>query len=324
MTLIFTTVLIFLVSLALLISAFYFFVEAPAARKKMRARLQAIQESSVHPPGTAEVHVVRKEVLSQTSPVGRVLLKSTLMVRLNLLLRQAAIRTSVATLFTISATLTLSVLLLGMGMNLPVPWLVIPMIAAASAPLLFVLGKRQHRFSKFEESFPDAIDLLARAVRAGHAFTTGLELISREMPEPVSGEFAVTYEQQNLGMPLSQALQNLTLRVSLPDVQVFVSALQVQSGSGGNLAEILDNLSSVIRERFKITRQIRVFTAQGRMTLYFLTMLSPLAAILLFLVNPDYIMRLFQDPLGHKALAAAITLQILGFAVIRKIIRIKV
>lgn len=324
MTLIFITILIFLVSLGLLVSAFYFFVEAPAARKRMWARLQAIGESSIHSPRTPEVLVVRKEVLGQTSAIGRLLLKSKLMVRLNLLLRQAAIRTNVFTLFTISAALALSVSLLGMGMNLPVSWWVILMIASASVPLLFIVWKRQRRFSKFEESFPDAIDLLARAVRAGHAFTTGLELISQEIPEPVSGEFAITHEQQNLGVPLTQALQNLTLRIPLPDVRVFVSALQVQHGSGGNLAEILDNLSSVIRERFKIARQIKVFTAQGRLTLYFLTVLSPLAAFLLFLVNPDYIIRLFQDPLGHKALAAAITLQILGYAVIRKIIRIEV
>ena len=320
----FLTALIFLASFAILVSAFYFLVEGPAAKKRIQTRLQAVQESSFHPPPTPEMAIVRKEVLAQTSSLGRVLLQSPVMARLNLFVAQAAVQTSLLTLLTLSASLALGLFLLGMGINLSPMGLLIAVPVAGSAPFVVIAWKRQRRFSRFEESFPDAIDLLARAVRAGHAFTTGLELISQELPEPVSGEFAITYEQQNLGVPLDQALQNLTVRIPLPDVQIFVSALQVQHGSGGNLAEILDNLSSVIRERFKISRQIRVHTAQGKLTLYFLTVLPPMTAFLLFLLNPEYIMRLFQDPLGHTAIAAAITLQIVGYTVIRKIIQIKV
>jgi len=215
--------------------------------------------------------------------------------------------------------------------------IVVAVAAAFATPLLVVSFKRGRRFSKFEELFPDAIDLLARAVRAGHAFTTALELIGRELPEPVAGEFRITYEQQNFGMPLREALHNLTVRVPLSDVTFFVSALHVQHESGGNLAEILDNLAFVIRERFKILRQVKVHTAQGRMTLYLLTGLGPAAALLMLLVNPEYIGRFFSEPqpkvslfilgqlpLGSVMIAVAIILQILGYLVIRKIIRIRV
>ena len=174
-------------------------------------------------------------------------------------------------------------------------------------------------------------------MRAGHAFTTALELIAQELPEPVAGEFRITYEQQNFGMPLREALHNFTVRVPLSDVSFFVSALQVQRESGGNLAEILDNLAFVIRERFKILRQVKVFTAQGRMTLYLLTGLGPGAAALMLLVNPEYIGRFFKDPqpkvgifllgqvpLGSVMIGFAILLQIVGYLVIRKIIKIRV
>jgi tight adherence protein B len=218
----------------------------------------------------------------------------------------------------------LVVFLIGFLFDLPNILLVVAVTAAGAIPFGVVLFKRERRFSKFEETFPDAIDLLARAVRAGHAFTTGLELIAREMPEPIASEFKITYEQQNFGMPMRDALHNLSVRMPLSDVNFFISALQIQRESGGNLAEILDNLSYVIRERFKIYRQVKVFTAQGRMTLYILTALAPATVLLMYLVNRDYISLLFTDPLGHTFLGVAVVLELIGFFVIRKIIKIKV
>ncbi|TDI17787.1 MAG: type II secretion system F family protein, partial [Acidobacteria bacterium] len=192
-------------------------------------------------------------------------------------------------------------------------------LGAALIPLLVVSVKRNQRFSKFEELFPDALDLLARAVRAGHAFTTGFELIATEMPEPVAEEFRITYDQQNLGLPLREALQNLIERVPGGDVRLFVTALQIQRESGGNLAEILDNLSEVIRARFTLYRHIKTVTAEGRMSLYFLMVLPIATGILMYLTNPDYMTPLFQEPLGHQLLEVAAGLQILGYFVIRKI-----
>src|SRR2546422_6299442 len=163
-------------------------------------------------------------------------------------------------------------------------------------PYAYASHRRAKRFQRFEEHFPEAIDTLARAVRAGHAFTTALEMISDEVTEPVSSEFRKLFEEQKFGLPVRDALANLADRVPLVDVKFFVTAVMLQRETGGNLAEILDNLSYVIRERFKILRQVRVHTAQGRLTLYLLTGLGPAAALLMLLVNPEYIGRFFKEP----------------------------
>ena len=134
-----------------------------------------------------------------------------------------------------------------------------------------MLYKRNRRFRKFEELFPEALDLLTRAVKAGHAFNTGIEMIADEMPEPIAKEFRITYDEQNFGLPLKQALFNMVDRVPLLDLKFFVTAVMMQKETGGNLAEILTNLSHVIRERFKIMGEVRTFSAQGRLTGYILT-----------------------------------------------------
>jgi tight adherence protein B len=191
-------------------------------------------------------------------------------------------------------------------------------------PYSYASYKRNKRFEKFEELFPEAIDTLARAVRAGHAFTTALEMITNEVAEPVAGEFRQLYEEQKFGMPVRDALMNLTDRMPLVDVKFFVTAVMLQRETGGNLAEILDNLSYVIRERFKIQRQVRVYTAQGRLTMALLMGMPPIIVAVMMVLNPGFIRPLFSDPIGHTLLVAGITLQTVGYFVIRKIIRIQV
>jgi tight adherence protein B len=191
-------------------------------------------------------------------------------------------------------------------------------------PYAYVSIQRGKRFAKFEELFPEAIDTLARAVRAGHAFTTALEMITNEVAEPIAGEFRQLYEEQKFGMPVRDALMNLTERVPLVDVKFFVTAVMLQRETGGNLAEILDNLSYVIRERFKIQRQVRVYTAQGRLTMALLMGMPPVIVIVMLVLNPSFIHPLFADPIGHTLLVAGIALQTIGYFVIRKIIRIQV
>ncbi len=191
-------------------------------------------------------------------------------------------------------------------------------------PYSYASYRRNKRFEQFEELFPEAIDTLARAVRAGHAFTTALEMISNEVSEPVCGEFRKLYEEQKFGMPVRDALFNLTDRMPLVDVKFFVTAVMLQRETGGNLAEILDNLSYVIRERFKIQRQVRVYTAQGRLTMALLMGMSPIIITVMLVLNPGFIRPLFSDPIGHTLLVAGITLQTIGYFVIRKIIKIQV
>jgi tight adherence protein B len=323
MTLIVLTLMIFTVTLALSVSAFYFLVEAPAEKRRLRARLAAIQQSTPEAL-SGEAQLLRRDVLSQIPALNRFFLRIPLMSRLRILMQQGALAITPAMLLLISLLLGLILLTIGLAAGAPAVFVVLMTMGAAAVPFVIIAYKRQRRFSRFEEVFPDAIDLLSRAVRAGHAFTVGLDLIGRELQDPVASEFRVTYEQHNLGMPLADALRNLTVRMPLPDVHFFVSALQIHRESGGNLAEILDDLSYLIRERFKILRQAQVYTAQGRATLYILTALPPVTACVLYLLNPGYIGRLFSDPLGQKALAAAVVLQVLGYLVIRRIIRIRV
>jgi tight adherence protein B len=198
------------------------------------------------------------------------------------------------------------------------------LVIGAFLPYAVVSYRRQKRFEKIEELFPEAIDTLARAVRAGHAFTTALEMISNEISEPLASEFRQLYEEQKFGMPVRDALMNLTQRVPLVDVKFFVTAVMLQRETGGNLAEILDNLSYVIRERFKIQRQVRVHTAQGRLTMALLMAMPPTVVAVLLMFSPDFVKPLFYDPYGHILLVVAITLQTIGYFVIRKIIKIQV
>jgi tight adherence protein B len=191
-------------------------------------------------------------------------------------------------------------------------------------PYAYASHLRSKRFHKFEEKFPEAIDTLARAVRAGHAFTTAVEMIANEVGEPVASEFRQLFEEQKFGLPVRDALMNLTERVPLVDVKFFVTAVMLQRETGGNLAEILDNLSYVIRERFKILRQVRVHTAQGRLTMVLLMALPPTIVVVMQLLNPGFIHPLFADPLGHALIVGGIALQTMGYFVIRKIIRIRV
>ena len=322
--LILLTLLIFVGVLGLSATALYFLSARASSRKQMRARLGAMQEPSLHPAVEGKEELIRQEVLSDIPALHRIFSEIPVMSRLQLYLRQAGLKMRAATLLLVSLVLSLVGFLFGLMSNLS--WLLIGLSAlgAAMIPLLVVSVKRQRRFSKFEELFPDALDLLARSVRAGHAFTTGFELIADEMPEPLAEEFRTTYDQQNLGLPLGDALQNLIERVPGEDVRLFVTALQIQRESGGNLAEILDNLSKVIRERFKLYRHIKTSTAEGRLSLYFLMALPVVTGILMYLTNPDYMTPLFEEPLGHTFIEVAVGLQILGYFVIRKITSMKV
>ncbi len=316
--------LIFLVTLVLAVCGIYFFVEAPAAKRRMRARLEAAKiDVATTASHDLETELLRSEVLSDVPALHRLLISIPGAKRLHLFIQQSATEITVGMLLTLSLLLTWLVFLACLALG--VSWILALILAVLSGlvPFLFVAIKRQRRFLRFEELFPDAIDLLGRAVRAGHAFTTGLDLIAKEMPSPISDEFQRTYEQQNLGLPIKDAFQNMMKRVPLADVRIFVTALVIQRESGGNLAEILDNLSHVIRERFKLMRQIRVYTAQGRLSLYLLVAVPPIMGLMVYMMNREYIMRLFTDPLGIQMLVAGVILQVMGYFVIRKIIQPK-
>jgi tight adherence protein B len=191
-------------------------------------------------------------------------------------------------------------------------------------PTLFLKRRRSVRLKKFEEQFPEALDLLSRAIRAGHAFQTAMSMVASELKEPVGPEFKKTFEQQNFGLPLRDALNDLADRIDILDVRFFVTAVLIQRESGGNLAEILDNLAHVVRERFKILRQVRVHTAHGRFTGWVLLALPAALAVALFFINPDHMRLLFEQHLGQMMLLGAMVMQTIGFIWIRQVIKIEV
>jgi tight adherence protein B len=194
----------------------------------------------------------------------------------------------------------------------------------ATLPYIYVRRRKTKRLEAFEEHFPEAIDLLGRAIRAGHAFSTGLQMVGDESPEPLAGEFRRVFEEQKFGLAIEDSLLALADRIDLVDMRIFVTALLVQREVGGNLAEILDKISHTIRERFTIQRQVRVYTAQGRFTGYLLAVLPFGVGFLIFLLNQEYMMILFRHPTGKLMITGAALLWIVGFFTIRKIIHIEV
>jgi tight adherence protein B len=184
--------------------------------------------------------------------------------------------------------------------------------------------KRASRLYKFEETFPEALDLLSRGIRAGHAFSAGMKMVADELGEPVGPEFRKAFDEQNFGLPLKESLDHLCVRVPLLDVRFFATAVLIQRETGGNLSEILDNLAAVVRERFKIRRQVRVHTAHGRFTGYVLMALPAFLALALSFINPEHMNRLFEERMGQMMIVASIIMQAVGFFWIRQVIKIEV
>ena len=191
-------------------------------------------------------------------------------------------------------------------------------------PFIFLNMKRTRRIHKFEEEFPEALDLIARALKAGHAFVTGLKMVADEMSDPVGPEFRKTFDEQNFGLPMKDALENLTARVPSLDVRFFVTAVLIQRETGGNLSEILENLAHVVRERFKILRQVRVHTAHGRLTGYVLLALPVVLSMALMFINPEHMNLLFRERMGQMLLMVAIGMQVIGYFWIRHVVKIEV
>jgi tight adherence protein B len=197
-------------------------------------------------------------------------------------------------------------------------------VVVGMMPYFYVLRKRKKRMAAFEEQFPEALEFLSRAMRAGHAFSIALEMLSEESPQPLAGEFRKVYNETNLGLPIEVALRNVTDRMPLLDLKFFVAAVLLQRETGGNLAEILTNLAHVIRERFKLKGQVRSASAHGRMTGTILTLMPVALLFGMLAVAPGYLEGMAADPLGRKMITAVIVGVILGHFTIRKIVNIKV
>jgi tight adherence protein B len=313
----------FVVVLCVVLVAANALAQRNASAKLYRERLRSIDQATAR-GSSPELDLLRHEVLSEIPAFQRFLAGSSYGQTLQRQLSQAQmkIRPSVFILLTIG--MAAFGWIVGYSVTRHFLLTVIITVSAAALPLFFVNYRRRMRFKKFEDKFPEAIDLLGRSIRAGHAFSTALELIATETEEPIAGEFRKLFEEQKFGLPLRDALFNLGDRVPLIDVKFFGTAVLLQKETGGNLAELLDKLSYVMRERFKILRQLRVYTAQGRLTLLILMALPPVLLLVLSILNPEFIRPLFHDPLGHNLIAVGIVLQAAGYFMIRRIIDIKV
>ncbi|MEW5926422.1 MAG: type II secretion system F family protein [Gemmatimonadota bacterium] len=241
----------------------------------------------------------------------------------DILIEQADLRWSSHTYITLTVGFALAFGLVALIPSRSILLALLPAALGAFLPYLYVRHKRTRRLRAFEEHLPEAIDLLGRALRAGHPFTSGLRMVAEEAAEPEAGEFRRVFEEQRFGMPIEESLYALADRIPLVDVRIFISAVLIQREVGGNLAEILDKLASIIRARFTLQRQLRVITAQGRMSGYILGALPIALGFVVFALNPDMMIRFVTADVGRVLMLFAGFMQILGFLWIRKIVDIK-
>ena len=241
-----------------------------------------------------------------------------------LLLQQSQVKWSLPTLILLSVgtavALGISAVTLTRSILVSLPFVII----GAALPTMYVRWRRNRRLSLFEELLPESIDLVGRALRAGHPLSSGFKMAADDGPEPVASELRRVFEEQRFGLPLQDSLLGMADRINLVDVRILVTAILIQREVGGNLAEILDNLSKVVRARFTIRRQIKVYTAQGRMTGYLLALLPFMLFGLLYTINPEYMSVLFTDPIGKILVGVALVMQLAGFFWIRKIVNIEI
>jgi tight adherence protein B len=286
--------------------------------------MESVRKAEQRGHVSLNLKLVRDEMLSSVPALHRLLIQWTWSSRLRDFVSQAGMKTKPAKVLLLSAVIGLGSYLSTKMFYPQFPIALLAGLFATIVPFSTIAFRRRRRLRKFEEQFPEALDLLGRAVRAGHAFTTGLEMIAKESSEPVAEEFRAVFEEQNFGLPLRDALLNMTERVPLVDVRFFVTALLIQKETGGNLAEILDGLARVIRDRFRIYREVKTRTAQGRLTAAILISLPPLMMLMLEIINPHYIHILFSDPAGPMVLAIAVIMQMVGSAILWKIIHFEV
>jgi len=290
--------------------------------KRIARRLQ-IMSAGAH-TGQQDISIIKKRLLSQTAGAQRFLLKAPRVHLLDRLLEQSGTTLNVGQFCLWSLASGVGTLLLLLFFHAP-SLIAVPIgIAALWVPLLFILRKKQKRMTRIEQQLPDALDLMSRALRAGHALPSAVQMVGDEMANPIAGEFSIVFDEVNYGISMKDALKNLSTRVPGTDVGYFVVAVLIQRETGGNLTEILGSISTIIRERLKLFGQIRVYSAEGRLSAWILSLLPFFLAGLLNLVTPEFMGVLWTDPAGKNLLAVMLGLMVIGIIWMRKLIRIRV
>jgi tight adherence protein B len=304
--------------------AYWLFVIVPERHGQGLVRRRLKWENPVG-GDTENVQLLKKApVLSTIEGLNNVLAQfDSVSHPLTTLIQESGVKLTVGSFILITIVAFLAPLVL-VQWYLGVAWLALLAAGVFSLVPFFVMKQlRTIRIQKFEEQFPEAIQLIARAMRAGHAFSTGMKMAAEELPEPCGVEFKVLYEQQNFGAALPDALRAFAARIPSLDARFFVTAVLTQREAGGNLAEVLDRLAGVMRERFRIKREVRVKSAHGRITAFVLAAMAPVLAVLMLAQNPDAMQLLLNDPLGHRMIGLAVTLQVVGMLIVRKLVDIQ-
>jgi tight adherence protein B len=317
----------FLVFIFCLFLTFAGYLLATRGTEKRRVRLQQrLAEALLHSASAedVEVQLARQELMSEIPLMNRALLHVPIATRLKRMLDQADLHITVTRLMMFSAMAALLAGLAASMITISIVVIIAAALVAAAVPFIHVWWKRRQRLNLFLEQLPDTLELMSRALQAGHAFAESLHMVAHEMPDPVAGEFRKTYEEQNLGLSIKLALENLAARVPLLDLKMCITAIMIQRETGGNLAEILEKVAHTIRERFRIMEDLKTLTTSSRMSAWILCGLPIFVALAVTVLNPDYMSVLWRDPRGHYLIAAAMGLQLTGMAVIRKILRIKI
>ncbi|HEX5386804.1 MAG TPA: type II secretion system F family protein [Gemmatimonadales bacterium] len=292
-------------------------------RQRKRMMVQQLRELA-DGVGQEQQRTLLRSAVSQAAWLGPVAARLPQLKDIEHMLQQAGLTWTLQTFFLLSAGLAVAVGVAVFAVTEFIPAALLGTIIGGALPYIYVSRKRARRLAQFEEVLPDSIDLMGRALRAGHPLSAGFKMAAEDGAEPVSGELRRVFEEQRFGLPLDESLLGLADRINLVDVRILVTAIMIQREVGGNLAEILDNLASVIRARFTIRRQLRVYTAQGRLTGYLLAALPIVLFSLLYTLNPEYMSILFKDPTGKIVTMIAVCLQLVGFLWIRKIINIEI
>jgi tight adherence protein B len=319
-------VAVFLTVLLAIWGVYLLVAQAPVRQQQkiVGQRVDALVQGSERPSAAPTVDLFRQDLLSQLPRLHNLLLRVPRAASLESALQQADWRISVTTFVLLSAVIAGALYLIVQFF-----WNFLPLSLTVAGlgvcvPYLILSYKRRKRFDKFLQQFPEAIDLIGRAIRAGHAVPTGFEMVADEMETPIAEEFRRTYDQQKFGLPLNQALLNLLERVPLMDVRMLVTAIAIQREVGGNLGEVLDKIAHTIRERIRIRGQVRIYTAQGKMTGTILAALPIVLGLIIIALNRNYFRILFEHEYGLFMIGAALLLEIAGYFWIRKIIHIKI
>ena len=288
---------------------------------KLRSRLHALSATRDR---TAQTMLLRQRMLSELPPMERFLQSLPRLRQLDRIILQSGLDWQVSSVLLASLLLFMGAWA-AMVMGLHQPLLLGAAVAAlfGTLPLLYIRYRRKRRLDKFERQLPEALDLITRALRAGHAFSAALKMAGEEMAEPIAGEFSTVHDEVNFGVSLNQALTHLSERIPLTDLRYFVVAILIQRESGGNLTEILANLSRLIRERLKLMAKVRVLSSEGRLSAWILVLMPFFLAGVMNLVNPEFMRPLWTDPMGITILKYILSMMFVGVLIMRKIIKIR-